>query len=135
MNGIFKLKGETDLEFEYRTKIYIISLEIVKYLNMSNVNNTNSDYKKIYRGIEKQLQKLELINVPESYENMFSNLVEGIKHYLEGYRMMLDIDLKDNKNSSIIIKAGQFIEIGACYCKISSFESVQYLEKMSNKGK
>lgn len=135
MNGILKLKWETDLEFEYRTKIYIISLEIVKYLNMSNVNNTNSDYKRIYTGIENQLQKLELINVPESYINMYSNLIAGVKHYLTGYKMMIDIDLKDNKNSSKIVKAGQFIEIGASYCKISSFESVQYLEKMSNKGK
>lgn len=135
MNGILKLKWETGLEFEYRTKIYIISLEIVKYLNMSNVNNTNSDYKKIYRGIENQLQKLELINVPDSYINSYNNLIEGVKHYIKGYKIMVDIDLKDNKNSSIIIKAGQFIEIGACYCKISSFESVQYLEKMSNKGK
>lgn len=135
MNGILKLKWETDLEFEYRTKIYIISLEIVKYLNMSNVNNTNSDYKRIYRGIENQLQKLELINVPESYNDSYLYLIKGLEKYLEGYSIMLDLDLLNEKNSKMIVKAGQYIEIGTCYCKISSFESVQYLEKMSNKGK
>jgi hypothetical protein len=128
MNDILKFKWESDFEWEYRMKIHEISLKIVDFLNMANIKNTNEDYKRIYKGISNQLDKLYLINVPENYVDTYNNLVEGVKHYLSGYQIMLDIDLKDKKNSSKIVKAGQFIEIGTCYCKISSFKSIQYME-------
>lgn len=134
MDGVIKLKWETDEEWHYRSNIYMISITVAKFLEKANVNNTNHDYRIIYNGIRNQLSKLELLNVPKNYNDMYYYLVQGLKSYLEGYKIMLDLDLRDEKNVKQITKAGQFIEIGVCYCKISSFESIKYLEKMSNKG-
>ncbi len=128
MDDVIKLKWETDLEWHYRSSIYMISITVAKFLEKSNVNNTNRDYQIIYNGIEKQLQKLELLNVPKNYNDMYYYLVQGIKHYLKGFKIMLDLDLKDKKNSKVIVKAGQYIEIGVCFCKISAFESTKYIE-------
>ncbi len=134
MNSVIKLKWETDEEWSYRSSIYMISITVANFLEKANVNNTNKDYRIMYNGIEKQLAKLELLNVPKNYNDMYYYLVQGLKSYLEGYKIMLDLDLKDNKNSVLIIKAGQYIEIGVCYCKISAFESTKYIEYRNSRS-
>jgi len=128
MDSVIKLKWETDLEWHYRSSIYMISITVAKFLEKSNVKNTNTDYKIIYNGIEKQLTKLKNLNVPESYNDSYLYLIKGLEKYLEGYSIMLDLDLLNEKNSKMIVKAGQYIEIGVCFCKISAFESTKYIE-------
>ncbi|MBN2545724.1 MAG: hypothetical protein JXB50_08005 [Spirochaetes bacterium] len=129
MEKLIKLPNESDWEYEYRENIINISNQVSKYLNMNKQGNTINDFKIMKNGIKKQYDNLLILNVPEKYKISYGHLKEALEYYIEGYEILVGLDLKDDKNSQKIIEVGKFIEIGTCFTKISSFEYLRTLKR------